>query len=112
MLYKVEWDYFKVSPQHNASTLVKAIYGSDLILMPSSGIKMAVDTLEAKEVTSTLVTNKKYKRKVKAPFISSMSFSNSKGKILLILQASSLSKTMILFSLKTSDILFWFSYDI
>jgi len=55
---------------------------------------MTVDALEAIEVASTLITNKKYKKKNKASSFPFMSFSNSKSKILLILWASSLSKAI------------------
>jgi len=54
--------------------------------MPSSDVEMAVDALETGEVAFTLVTNKKYKRKSKAFFLSFMSF--SKNNTLLISQAS------------------------
>ena len=84
------WDHFKISPQPNILTLVEAIrviYSSDLVLIPSPDIKMAIDVLEAEEITFTLVTNKKYKRKIKVFSLSSMSFFNSRNKTSLISQA-------------------------
>ena len=45
---------------------------------------MAVDILEAEEVAFTLVSNKKYKEKRKVSSLSSISFSNSRSKTLLI----------------------------
>ena len=64
---------------------MKTIYSSDLVLISSSNIEMAVNALEAEEVTFTLVTNKKYKRKSKVSSLSSISWSDSRSKILLIL---------------------------
>jgi len=37
---------------------MRSIYGSDLVSIPFSNIKIAVNILEAEEVTFTLVTNK------------------------------------------------------
>ena len=37
---------------------MRFIYGSDLVSIPFSNIKIAVNILEAEEVTFTLVTNK------------------------------------------------------
>ena len=45
---------------------------------------MAADVLEIEEVTFTLVTNKKYKRKGKVSFLSSMFWSDSRSKTSLI----------------------------
>jgi len=53
---------------------------------------MAIDVPE--EVAFTLVSNKKHKKKDKVSFLSSMSFSNSRSKTLLILWALSLSKAV------------------
>ena len=55
---------------------------------------MAINIPETKEVTFTLVTTKKYKRKNKASFLSFISFSNFRNKTLLILWALSLSKSV------------------
>jgi len=41
--------------------------------MLSSDVKIAVNILKAEEVTFTLVTNKKYKEKIKASSLSSIS---------------------------------------
>jgi len=52
---------YKVLSQSNFLTLVKAmrsIYSSDLVSIPFSNIKIAVNILETEEVTFTLVTNK------------------------------------------------------
>ena len=65
---------------------IRSICGPDLVLMPAPDVEIAVDTPEAGEVAFTLVTNKKYKRKSKASFLSSMFF--SKNNISLISQAS------------------------
>ena len=62
---------------------------------PSSNIEIAIDILEAEEITFTLVTNKKHERKDKATFLPSMSSSNSKSKISLISQDFSLPKAII-----------------
>jgi len=65
---------------------MRSIYGSDLVLMPAPDVEMAVDTPETGEVAFTLITNKKYKRKSKASFLSFMFF--SKNNTSLISQAS------------------------
>ena len=57
-------------------------------------VEMSIDVPEAEKVAFILVTNKKHKRKDKASFLSSMYFSNSRSKILLILYALPLSKTV------------------
>lgn len=46
---------------------------------------MVIDIPEAKEVTFTLISNKKCKRKSKVSSFLSISFSDSKSKTLLIL---------------------------
>ena len=51
---------------------MRTIYSSNLVLIFSSNVEMAADVLEIEEVTFTLVTNKKYKRKGKVSFLSSM----------------------------------------
>ena len=61
----------------------------------SSNIEIAIDILEAEEITFTLVANKKHERKDKATFLPSMSSSNSKSKISLISQDFSLPKAII-----------------
>jgi len=53
---------------------------------------MSVDVPEAEEVTFTLVSNKKHKEKSKVSSLPSMSSSDSKNRILLILWAPSLPK--------------------
>ena len=55
---------------------------------------MAVDILEAEEVTFTLVSNKKHKRKNNVSFLPSIFFSDSRSKLLFILQTLSLPKVM------------------
>ena len=71
--------------------LIKTVYGPDPILILSLDVKIAVDALEAEEVTFTLVTNKKNKGKVKA---SSLSFTDFRSKISLVSRASFLFKTI------------------
>ena len=46
---------------------------------------MAVNVLEAEELTFTLISNKKYKRKDKVSSLPSISFSDPRSKTLLIL---------------------------
>ena len=55
---------------------------------------MPIDIPEAEEVAFTLVTNKKCKGKSKASFLSFMSFSDFKNKILLILWTPPLFKAV------------------
>jgi len=84
---KSGWDYFKVSPQTNAPTLVEAIrtvYGPNPIPTLSLDVKMEVDIPEVEEVTFTLVTNKKGKGKAK---VSSPPPTNSSNKIPLVSRA-------------------------
>ena len=98
MISEARWDCFKVSPQPDTSTLmeaIKIIYSPDLVPTPFPEVKMAVDALEAKEVTFTLVTNKKCKRKSKASFLPSMSSSNFRSKTSLILHAILFFKAII-----------------
>ena len=81
---EARWNYFKILSQSNTLTLVKAmrtIDSSNLILMSSPNIKMAINL---QEVTFTLVTNKKYKRKSKASSLLFIFFSDSRSKILLL----------------------------
>jgi len=88
------WDCFKVLPQSNAPTLVevmRTVYGSNLIPTPSSDVEMRVDAPEVEEVTFTLVTNKKSKRKAR---VSSPPPTNSKNKISLVSRAPSAPKTV------------------
>jgi len=88
------WDCFKVSPQSNAPTLVevmRTVYGSNLIPTPSSDVEMRVDAPEVEEVTFTLVTNKKGKRKAR---VSSPPPTNSKNKISLVSRAPPAPKTV------------------
>ena len=47
---------------------MRTIYSSNLVLIFSSNVEMAADVLKIEEVTFTLVTNKKYKRKGKVFF--------------------------------------------
>ena len=68
---------------------MRTIYGSDLVLISFFNISMAVDILEAGEVTFTLVTNKKHKGNCEASSLLFMFFSNSRSKTLLISQALS-----------------------
>jgi len=85
---KAGWNHFKVSSQHDVSILVEAmrtIYNLDLIPMSSSDAEVTVNILEAKDVTLTLVANKKYKEKNKVSFLSSISFFDFKSKLLFIL---------------------------
>ena len=56
---------------------------------------MTTDVLVTKEVTFILITNKNYKKKSKASFLLSISFSNSRSKISLVSRAFSLSKSII-----------------
>jgi len=51
---------------------IRNIYSSDLI-PTSSDIKIDVDVLEAEKIAFTLITNKKYKRKSIASFLSFIS---------------------------------------
>ena len=81
------WDCFKISPQPNASTFVEAmrtVYGPVSIPTSSPDIEITVDAPKVKEVAFTLVTNQKHKKKSKAFSFSSLSFSDSRSKILLI----------------------------
>ena len=64
---------------------IKTIYSSDFISIFSPDIEIAVDISETKEVAFILVLNKKYKKNSKDFFLSSISFSNSRSKTLLIL---------------------------
>jgi len=85
---KADWNYFKVSSQPDTPILVEAIriiYNLDLVPMFSSDAEITVNILEAKDVTLTLVANKKYKEKNKVPFLSSISFFDFKSKVLFIL---------------------------
>jgi len=77
----------KFLPQSNTSTLEEAIR-----TIYSPNIEMAINVLEAEEVTFTLVSNKKHKEKNKVSFLPSISSSNSRSKTLLILWALSLPK--------------------
>jgi len=81
---KADWNHFKVSSQPDAPILVEAIriiYNLDLVLMFSSDAEVTVNIIEAEDVTLTLVANKKYKEKNKVPFLSSISFFDSKSKV-------------------------------
>ena len=70
---------------------IKTVNGPNPIPILSLDVKIVVDAPEAEEVTFTLVTNKKSKGKVKA---SSLPFTNFRSKILLILRAPFLFKTI------------------
>lgn len=59
-----------------------------------SDVKITVNVPEAEEVAFTLVTNKKYKGKIKVPSLSFISFFNSRSKTLLILQTFSFYKAI------------------
>ena len=61
---------------------MKTVYSPNSTPAPSSNIEIVVDTLRVEEVAFTLVTNKKDKEKVKAPFSPSTNF---RSKILLVL---------------------------
>jgi len=73
---------------------MRTIYGPNFVPTPSSNIEITVNISETKDVTFTLVTNKKHKKKKKATFLSSISSSNFRSKTLLILQAFPLSKAI------------------
>ena len=64
---------------------MRTIYGSNLVPISFSDIKIAINILEAKEVTFTLVTNKKHKKKSKTSSFPSISSSNFRSKTFLIL---------------------------
>ena len=64
---------------------IRTIYGLDLVPIFFPNIEIASNVPEAKEVAFTLVFSKKHKKKGKATSFPSMSSSNSKNKILLIL---------------------------
>jgi len=70
---------------------MRTVYGPNPIPTPSSDVEMVVDALEVEEVTFTLVTNKKGKRKAKA---SPPPPTNSRNKILLVSRASPVPKTV------------------
>ena len=81
------WNYFKISLQPNAPTLVEAmrtVYGPIPIPTPSPDVEMAVDAPEVEEVAFTLITNQKCKRKGKAFFLPSLFSSGFRSKTLLI----------------------------
>jgi len=77
---------------------MRTIYGSNLIPTPFSDVEIAINIPKAKEVLFTLVTNKKCMEKRKNSSLSFMSFSNSKYKELLILQAPPLPKAITTYS--------------
>jgi len=63
VISEAKWNFFEISLQFDILTLVEAIrtiYISDLILVSSSNVKIAINVLEAKEVAFTLVIHKKY----------------------------------------------------
>jgi len=64
---------------------IRTIYGPDLVPILFPNIEIASNVPEAKEVAFTLVFNKKHKKKGKATSFPSMSYFDSKSKILLIL---------------------------
>ena len=64
---------------------MRTIYNLDLVPISSSDAEVTVNILEAEDVTLTLVANKKYKKKNKVPFLSSISFFDFKSKVLFIL---------------------------
>ena len=80
---------------------MRTIHSSNLILISSFNVKIAVNILEA-EVAFTLVTNKKYKRRSKAFSLYSIFFSNFKSKILFISQILSLIKTVTTYAVSKS----------
>jgi len=62
------WDHFKVSPQPDSPSLVKAmrtLYDPNLSQEPSPDTEIAVDQLAVEEAPFTTVTNKKSKGKSK-----------------------------------------------
>jgi len=64
------WDCFKISPQPDSPSLVKAmrtLYGPNLPQEPSLDTEMAVDQPAVEESPFTTVTNKKSKGKGKVP---------------------------------------------
>ena len=66
----IGWDCFKVSPQPDSPSLVKAMrtfYGPNLPQEPSLDTEMAVDQPAVEEASFTTVTNKKSKGKGKVP---------------------------------------------
>ena len=91
------WDRFMISPQPDAPTLVEAmrtVYGPVPVPTPSPDVEMAVDAPEAKEVTFTLVTNKKHKGKGKVPSPLSRTPSDSRSKTTLVSRAPPLPKAV------------------
>jgi len=91
------WDCFKISSQSDAFTLIetmKTVYNLDSIPMSFSDVEITVDIPEAENFAFILVTNKKYKRKSKALFFPSMSFSYSRSKILFVSRAFPLSNAV------------------
>ena len=77
---------------------IRTIYGPNPVPIFSLDIEITVNVPEAEEVAFNLVSNKNYKVKDKASFFSFMSFSDSRSKTSLILQASSLPKARTTYS--------------
>jgi len=67
-------DHFEISSQSNTSTLIevmKTIYSPNPILILSPDVEIIIDVPETKEVTFTLVTSKKSKKKGQSVFFPS-----------------------------------------
>jgi len=71
---------------------MRTVYDPNPISTLSPDVEMVVDTPKAEEVTFTLVTNKKSKRKAKVSSL--ISSTNSGNKILLVSRAPSVLKTV------------------
>jgi len=87
---KADWDYFKISPQSDAPTLVetmRTVHGPVLVPTSSPNVEMAVDAPEVEEVAFTLVTNQKRKGKSKVPSPLSRISPDSRSKTLLVSRA-------------------------
>ena len=70
---------------------MRTVYSLNSIPTPSSDVEMVVNAPKVKEITFTLITNKKGKEKAK---LSSSSSTNSKNKIFLVSRASTVLKTV------------------
>ena len=72
----------------------RGLYGPIPVPTPSPDIEMAVDVPEVKEIAFTLITNQKHKGKGKVSSSLSGTLPDSRSKILLVLRAPPLPKTM------------------
>ena len=68
---------------------MRTVYSLNSIPTPSSDVEMVVNAPKVKEITFTLITNKKGKEKAKLS-----SSTNSKNKIFLVSRASTVLKTV------------------